>query len=541
MEKIEKENLEELCMLLMDGKVSFEHLLHRKDFLDLRDDFLQTLEKLYSSTFLKYASKELKINKQFILFVCEIYPVNFDYISEELKSDKEFILELCRCNDSIFRYIGEKFKNDKDVVLVACRRSWYNFLFVSGSENLTNDREFIKKMVDINPLIIMYTKYKDDKEIALKAVSKNGNVLFYLSDRLKEDDDILLKALQKSSNAKVFTRLPLKIRTQKKFFMMALNNSYNEYYLPEYKDLLKDKDVVNAILSNNKLVKLLYKKYYKNYADKLKETNKYNIYDFVKYCLTNKDIIFNLYYPNGIDEDLKGEIISLLFFYGKDVENRFDTLKREVVVVCRNANVKIYNDIVKNKNDEKKLIYILNKNGLNQNNIYDFIINNVYLDKQMKEALYTIIETYYGKVITVSDIIDLINNMLDNELSLEEMFRDNVVLKEKVISKKLFYRLYNDTIESNPFLHDYIKNALDKNKRRGFKKILKLGNTILARKFNSLDEYNVIFSKYSPTKVLILLSGTDLYPRLLDKFKHIDGIELDEEFNNYNLKVERNK
>lgn len=184
-----------------------------------------------------------------------------------------------------------------------------------------------------------------------------------------------------------------------------------------------------------------------------------------------------------------------------------------------------------NKKDDKKLLYILKQYGLNEKNIYNFIINNKYLDKKMKEALYLVIETYYGKAITLLDMIDLIDEMLDKELSLDEMFRDNIVLKEKVISKKLFYQIYNDAYENNPFLYEYIKSALDENKRRGFKKMLKLGNIILSTPIGSLEEYNALSPKYSPQEILIYLKGTDLYPRLLEKFKNISDINLEEFIN----------
>ena len=448
--------------------------------------------------------------------------VKFSFYEERM-SNNAYALEMIKEKGELLSYANKELQDNEDVVLEACKKSYLSFEFASS--RLKNDRNYVKKIISIKPLAIRFTNYIDDKELALLAVSKNGLALAHLSDRLKDDEEIVMTAV--GNNGKSLQSASKRLKLDKRYLIQALKSDNSYYYIMVERDYkmfnidLKDKDILNAAISGSKMYKYLYKKYYSLYKKSLKENQKGDSIQFAKSCLTNKKIIFALYSPYGLNKNIEIDLKRLAQLFDENINMELNQLIQEANEFYRTKNIKIYNDIVIHKSDHQSLTTILEFYHLTEKNVYPFIINNKYLDKRMKEALYLIIESYYGKSINLIDIIDLLNEMKAKDLSVEEMFKDNIILKEKAISKKLFYQIYHNAAKDNPILYEYINQTLQENQRRGYKKIIKLGNSILSSKISTLEEYNELFPKYSPEEILNALKGTDLYPKLLEKFKVI--------------------
>ena len=71
---------------------------------------------------------------------------------------------------------------------------------IEARENMDN-RAYFEKIVKEMPLLIEWAndEIRDDKEIMMEAVKRDGGALEFASDRLKDDKDILITSVSRSS------------------------------------------------------------------------------------------------------------------------------------------------------------------------------------------------------------------------------------------------------------------------------------------------------------------------------------------------------
>ncbi|KAL9657471.1 hypothetical protein ABK040_016738 [Willaertia magna] len=178
---------------------------------------------------LKYASCYIQDNRDIILSSVKKQPICFTYASNRLKEDREialealsnasntgvqlqgllaavsanllfereFIMDLLDKDPSFFKYIPSyELIDDREVVLKAIRKNGY-LLYYASSE-MKNNKEIVSTAVDVDGEALMYasSELKDDKEIVLKAVRNNGKALLEASERLKQDEEVILEALK---------------------------------------------------------------------------------------------------------------------------------------------------------------------------------------------------------------------------------------------------------------------------------------------------------------------------------------------------------
>ena len=124
-----------------------------------RNNILKIVNRInnLNVVFLKYCNDEIRDDEEIVLRLATINCEEFEYASERIKNDRNFILEL----------IENKFKNDKEIVLKAIE-------FDPGVTQCISDR------------------LKDDEEVMLVAATR-GNGLKYASERLKNDDEFVMK------------------------------------------------------------------------------------------------------------------------------------------------------------------------------------------------------------------------------------------------------------------------------------------------------------------------------------------------------------
>jgi hypothetical protein len=151
---------------------------------------------------LKFADESLKSDPEFMLKSINATYFSLDYASENLKNDKEFILKAIKqSTGKILQFTGEKMKQDKEIVIEAVKTDSCSLKF--ASEELKNDIDVVmallstQKDIDVeDPFKFVGKKFKGDREIALKAVRRNGMSLQSLSDDLMKDREIILNALE---------------------------------------------------------------------------------------------------------------------------------------------------------------------------------------------------------------------------------------------------------------------------------------------------------------------------------------------------------
>lgn len=125
--------------------------------------------------------------------------------------------------------------------------------FACASKELKNDRDLALKAVERNGFALSYmnNKMNDDKEIVLAAVNNDPNALSYASEKLRNDKEVILKAINSKSyykHAMVFEHVSEEMRNNKEVvFRAIITTRYNDINV--YKRTL---DLVGGSLRNDK-------------------------------------------------------------------------------------------------------------------------------------------------------------------------------------------------------------------------------------------------------------------------------------------------
>lgn len=148
---------------------------------------------------LRYASRELRKDKQFILDMTEKYQIDvpraelikdrqiavnltrtdsvqLDKLPEELRNDREFVKNVVRLNGAQLQFATPEMKNDREVVLAAI-----NSKNVEAHIDSRTD-----EVVEVNPFGYASKELRDDYDLALTALQRHGD-LGHCSERLRAD------------------------------------------------------------------------------------------------------------------------------------------------------------------------------------------------------------------------------------------------------------------------------------------------------------------------------------------------------------------
>ena len=220
----------------------------------LKDDEEVVLEavKRYGDD-LKYASDRLRDDEKVVLEAvnCDVSGDVFKYASDRLKSDRDFIKKAVKLSSCALKYANKELKEDKDYGLEILKIEGYCFEYLNNK--LRNDKDVAKVAIDNCKrgvrLIVMNlgAKLKEDKEIALIAVKKDGQALSYLSEQLREDKEVQNAALKSGYPLDIASD---EIRNNKEVVLKSLEKcgADLEYVSDRLKD---DKEVVLIAVKND--------------------------------------------------------------------------------------------------------------------------------------------------------------------------------------------------------------------------------------------------------------------------------------------------
>lgn len=135
-------------------------------------------------------------DEEFLERICIQKGGLFKHADPKLKSDKKFILKLIQKKAIIGRFIPFTLKQDREILShllsngeqVDVNETYYNDLEIVKLALLNNYNFFYK--------IRNHEIIKDNRELALIAVSSNGRVYPYLDIKFQKDKEIFLKAIQ---------------------------------------------------------------------------------------------------------------------------------------------------------------------------------------------------------------------------------------------------------------------------------------------------------------------------------------------------------
>jgi len=181
---------------------------------------------------------KIKDNEIIVLMSIPMFGGAFQYISDRLKKDEDFIVEAALVNIEILRHVDSKFLKDENFIqkildnlkryLLSNKKDIAKFFHVTILDNENMIKEIIKKAgyenfkyasarlkesrdyaLEIIPIApkayeLLDSRFRDDKEVTISAVRKDGMNLRLASWRLREDKEIVLEAVKNNPHSLQF-------------------------------------------------------------------------------------------------------------------------------------------------------------------------------------------------------------------------------------------------------------------------------------------------------------------------------------------------
>ena len=231
----------------------------------LRDDYIfmvHTVSNLSSKECvacwgegpLKWASKRLQGNKQFVLYTLSELKNGrwLEHASETLKNDYDVVTIALRYSSLALEFVSDELKSNKTIVLRAVEKCGTALRFASNV--LKMDGEICKAAVaqDVYALIYVGKSLLEDRQFALQAVKMHANALAYFPKVLRNDVDICIEALGANDNARRY--IPDRFQNDRTFILKVVskNGSRIDIFPPFKRDL----EIVHAAVANSRGVAL---------------------------------------------------------------------------------------------------------------------------------------------------------------------------------------------------------------------------------------------------------------------------------------------
>jgi hypothetical protein len=155
---------------------------------------------------------------------------------------KEFILKITKyLRREIIECLPAEFKSGQDTVIT-----------------VQDDLEILKTIISNEELSlglqVASSKLRDNLEIVIFAVNKNGENLKYVSDRLKNNSQIVKMAIKNSPDALQYTSYELK--NNKEIVRLAVEQKYETFQYAS-DELKSDERFIQSLIKNTKNKKIL--------------------------------------------------------------------------------------------------------------------------------------------------------------------------------------------------------------------------------------------------------------------------------------------
>lgn len=156
--------------------------------------------------------RQLK-DPDFLFYLMGKMPEEYKNLPEEYKNNKKYVLEAAKRSPSILEHVAAEFKNDKEIIkeIIEESRIGYEALFYT-SENLKNDKDLILLAVNKEGQALQYAseELKNDKEVISTALFNNKNAFKYVSDELKDNKNFVSE-MMKQFNPKILSKVEYSI------------------------------------------------------------------------------------------------------------------------------------------------------------------------------------------------------------------------------------------------------------------------------------------------------------------------------------------
>lgn len=120
------------------------------------------------------------------------------FASDRLKNDKEFMIEMIINYGDVFNFVSHVLKTDKDVIYAALNSNNPAYNVLENIPEETYNKQDVLRLVSQCGRILKYApdKFKNDIDIVLTSVEKDGWALNYASSSLKRNKVVFTTALK---------------------------------------------------------------------------------------------------------------------------------------------------------------------------------------------------------------------------------------------------------------------------------------------------------------------------------------------------------
>ena len=129
------------------------------------------------------------------------YPMALYYAEENVKRNRSIVMAGLHRDGRILAYASEDMQREKHLVLhaISMSRGFNKGLSLNDvHESLRDDDEVVRAAVEAHPSNYGFTsdRWRDDMNLAMSAVCKDGSQLFFVSDRLSKNWSLITAACE---------------------------------------------------------------------------------------------------------------------------------------------------------------------------------------------------------------------------------------------------------------------------------------------------------------------------------------------------------
>ncbi|WP_257275204.1 MULTISPECIES: DUF4116 domain-containing protein, partial [unclassified Endozoicomonas] len=143
---------------------------------------------------LKYASQQIRNDRDLVLTTIAEAPDNLEYVSEELKGDRHVVMTAITRDGYQLLYAAPKFQDDDVVVKTAISKTPSALKY--ASERLRGDKNIVQIAVarDIRNLDYASEEVLNDREYLLNLIEHNSHAFMYAATELQHDNAFIRSA-----------------------------------------------------------------------------------------------------------------------------------------------------------------------------------------------------------------------------------------------------------------------------------------------------------------------------------------------------------
>ena len=206
----------------------------------LKDDDMVVRRAIlnYNTTALQFASERLKNNFDIVKTAVQMNPEVLQFASKELRNNEDIVKEAVAYDTQYFKFAGDKIKENFPTVEKFTEKILYD-----NKEFALNKLQYT--MSNFNSVS---DRLKNDKEFIGEVVARWRNTFEFIPDKFKDDKEIVLKAMKTDGISLEFVSDRLK--EDKEVVREAVKNDWKalNFANDKFKD---DKDIIMEVVKQN--------------------------------------------------------------------------------------------------------------------------------------------------------------------------------------------------------------------------------------------------------------------------------------------------